>query len=461
MSLWYESLGLCLDDYGEDTKERTKCIFAHLSMDVPRSWWEHALQTGNVPASYVHILQDLHEELLKTFKSTEDIGFGLLVALAFIDDDTDQQKPKFGTVDSECSIEQYLAKAKAKLAKRPELGLLGQVIDKQIKKRGQNMSFDKLKIDNSSKSIDKILSSIESSKGRSTGWPNCFDYNFDFNNNSCVISLKDKHSKQNFRKFDPWALAFFTEVENEMEPGVKQIVFEIKNLDKERDTSFAFSKEAFKRRVSFLALNNQEIKFEIRIEDETLQLYDNTKQLFDRPKEEIIHENLHEPIDDDKIGRLEKDFQTWLFGQGKSVSSEVTNERLAVLGADFFNLKRKGLKIYREFTTGVFREKIARANRILPTDYIDIITFNKNNNLSVIELKLNDSKLDVISQILDYALFFRCYRDQLLPLLEKHFSLNKIRNDNIICYVANNYFHPRLKEIIHFYSTKEKATALS
>jgi len=146
MSLWYESLGLCLNDCGEDAGERARCILAHLSMDVPRSWWEHTLQTGSVPKSYANILHDLHEELSKTVEFSEGIGFGLLVALAFADDDTDQQKPRFGTVYWECSAEQYLVKAKEILAKRPELGRLGQAIEKRKKFLNQTHSErDKVK----------------------------------------------------------------------------------------------------------------------------------------------------------------------------------------------------------------------------------------------------------------------------------------------------------------------------
>jgi len=131
MSLWYQSLSLCLDDCGEDAWKRARCILVHLSMGVPRSWWEHALQTGNVTKSYTNILQDLHEELVKTEEFTEDIGFGLLVALAFADNDKDERLPRFGTVNSKCSVEQYVSKAKEILAKRPELGRLGQAIEKR------------------------------------------------------------------------------------------------------------------------------------------------------------------------------------------------------------------------------------------------------------------------------------------------------------------------------------------
>jgi len=69
--------------------------------------------------------------LVKTEEFTEDIGFGLLVALAFADNDKDERLPRFGTVNSKCSVEQYVSKAKEILAKRPELGRLGQAIEKR------------------------------------------------------------------------------------------------------------------------------------------------------------------------------------------------------------------------------------------------------------------------------------------------------------------------------------------
>ena len=48
MSLWYDSLGMALYDCGDNASEKAKYILAYLSMPVPRSWWEKALQTGDV-----------------------------------------------------------------------------------------------------------------------------------------------------------------------------------------------------------------------------------------------------------------------------------------------------------------------------------------------------------------------------------------------------------------------------
>jgi len=65
MSLWYESLGLSLYDCGENLEQRARCILEHLSMDVPRSWWERALEEKTVTESHVDLLHDLYKELRK------------------------------------------------------------------------------------------------------------------------------------------------------------------------------------------------------------------------------------------------------------------------------------------------------------------------------------------------------------------------------------------------------------
>ena len=99
-------------------------------MDVPRSWWERALETNSVPSSYAIILHDLRNELLGVPGLPEKIDFSLLVALAFADDDNDKGESKFGYDDSPYSLEEYLDKAKEILIARPELEQLGRLIHK-------------------------------------------------------------------------------------------------------------------------------------------------------------------------------------------------------------------------------------------------------------------------------------------------------------------------------------------
>ena len=73
-------------------------------------------------------------------------------------------------------------------------------------------------------------------------------------------------------------------------------------------------------------------------------------------------------------------------------------------------------------------------------------------------MKVDDSSLEVISQLLDYALFFRTYKSQLLPFLKSHFKDDypKVEKPRIACYVVNNRFHPRFNKLMKYYETKGK-----
>ncbi len=125
MSLWLESLYLCLYDYSEDLEERAKCILEHFSMNVPRSWWEKALDTGEISDAYINILINARNELFKIIKSPESINLGFLIALAF----TEQPEGNRETRDK--SVEDYLASAKEILANQKGLRELAEKINKK------------------------------------------------------------------------------------------------------------------------------------------------------------------------------------------------------------------------------------------------------------------------------------------------------------------------------------------
>ncbi len=130
MSLWYESLSFALYDCGDNPVTKAKCILAYLSMPVPRSWWEQALQTGDV-RNWAPLLCDLRMELSKSLDLHEELSPDLLVALAFIDDDEPQNSSsRFGDDDSKHTPDEYIANAKKVLTKRPELAQLGILIEK-------------------------------------------------------------------------------------------------------------------------------------------------------------------------------------------------------------------------------------------------------------------------------------------------------------------------------------------
>jgi hypothetical protein len=133
MSLWLQSLDTCLYGCGEDLEGRAKCILAHLSMNVPRSWWEQALNTGKITGDYITLLRDLRNELLDIIKLPERTELGLLVALAFADEYVENEEAKYGTFDSQYSVEEYLTEAKKILTKRKDLQILAEKINKKAK----------------------------------------------------------------------------------------------------------------------------------------------------------------------------------------------------------------------------------------------------------------------------------------------------------------------------------------
>ncbi len=129
MSLWLQSLTFSLNQSKNDFELKAKCILSHLSMDIPRSWWEQALVENNVRNSHAKLIHDLRNELLTTSES-EPIGkidTGLLIALAYID--KQGEFPKFGSSDSPYSVEEYLANAKKNFESRPELKKIANLID--------------------------------------------------------------------------------------------------------------------------------------------------------------------------------------------------------------------------------------------------------------------------------------------------------------------------------------------
>lgn len=113
-----------------------------------------------------------------------------------------------------------------------------------------------------------------------------------------------------------------------------------------------------------------------------------------------------------------------------------------------------------KFPTGAFLNTKSKETRILPTEFIDLVTQNKHGELSIVELKLNDSQLEVMSQLLDYSLFFACYHDKLAGLIQEKLG-GSSKKKKICCYVANNYFHPKFDSICRLYSPRNNKIPFS
>ncbi len=292
----------------------------------------------------------------------------------------------------------------------------------------------------------KTIPEIEKDKGKSKGWPKNFEYLYDSDTATLRLelnSLNDIRKKNDLRKIDSWALAAREFLSNEL--NLKVDVLEVCiNCTTEINTEI----EALKRRLSFLR-NNNDLNLVLIVNGSYVQLY-TISELFIRPSNEIIRKDYEKRKSDPYHDKLEKDLQSFLFGNKKEIE-DYTNERLAIFGEDFFDLKGKRIKIWREFPTGAFNNKINSDNRILATEYIDIVTLNKWKELSIIELKINDVKLEVISQSLNYALFIAAYWKQ----LKENFFADGVgyKKDSLdfICYIVSNKFHDRFYKICKYY----------
>lgn len=298
--------------------------------------------------------------------------------------------------------------------------------------------------------LRELNKEINSHTGGGGKWPSSFDYKIEADR--ITLQTNKRIEKSGYRCLDSWGIALFHEIKTRGKLAIKEILFII-NGDEE---AWSPNDEAFKRRVSYLQINNQDIVFKVMHNNSVVNLY-SQKELFERPSTEIIRDFLNSRGDDDQGHLLEKSFQAFLFGKGLGTETR-TNDRLAILGKDFFQLKKKQYGVLREFPTGAFLDNISRRDQLTPTEFVDIVTLNRLGYLSVIELKLDDPKLEVMSQILDYALYFACYSDKILKVLNKKPSLNmKPLKDKIMCYVVNNRFHARFDDIFQYYSTKEKS----
>jgi len=262
----------------------------------------------------------------------------------------------------------------------------------------------------------------------------------------CVTG--EKENSDVWKMADPWGFAVWHEIHNRL-GGIKLgLRFEMPEPS-ERDLP---KYEAFKRRLSYLAeVNESCITVVLSKCGDTVRLY-RTQELANRPVNEVVREDFGRRSDTDKPGRLEKDFQTYLFGKGQDNVGKRTNERLALFGDDFSRIGviRPRIHVEREFPTGAFDRVLSKATQLLPTEYIDLVTINKHKEIAIIELKFDDNSLEVVAQLLNYALFFFSYKEKLTPLIDKRLGCS-CRDYRIKAYLVSNVFHPRFVDVWRYY----------
>lgn len=299
------------------------------------------------------------------------------------------------------------------------------------------------------KSDRRINEEVDAGRGKSSGWPKCLEYTLD--NGTATVVLSRKGVKDNSRVMDSWGLAFFDHCRKESDVHPTELIFEVSGKVPCKELPKV---EALKRRLSYLNWGDK-VKTKLIVGGNDLPLY-SRRELLNRPPVEVVRTDFAKRMANDEPGRLEKDFQAYLFGKGKRDDSR-TNERLAILGEDFRDLNRKNYSFVmeREFPTGVFKGEKSEPARILPTGFIDVVSFNKWRELALIELKVNDSSLPVISQSMDYALFFASYQKQLWDLLKKKLNWTP-KSKKFVLYIASNCFHRQFDCVAKYYTPEDK-----
>jgi|ERR1035437_21393 hypothetical protein len=271
-------------------------------------------------------------------------------------------------------------------------------------------------------------------------WPSGYDYSYNEITKILEISL-NTHTKKLLKGIDVWALALSTYLEK-----CNDIVQEIRIVL--HFTKHTPEVESLLRRVSFLVINNR-LNISIWLNGNRINLYP-ISALLKQKSNELLRSDVSDRDSKDKSTGLEKLLQNYLFDTG----DKRTNERLAIFGEDFIGIKKKKLGSIREFPTGVFNLNISKNDRILPTEFVDFVTINKYGQLALIELKINDTQLEVISQALNYFLFFARYYGKLKPLLEARLNV-KLKKRIFKGYVVNNKLHPKFEDVKKYYRVKD------
>lgn len=268
-----------------------------------------------------------------------------------------------------------------------------------------------------------------------------------------------KKGKSALRDIDPWLMAYIAD-QQRLDPALRLGRIEI-------ELSFApnpLDLEALRRRLSFLALNNR-WGLRLSVDGADTTVYESWKELLSRPATEVVRPEFGHRNDnkvstggsknEKKSAMIEKYLQTWLAGE----ESKGTNERLSIFGSDFYLKAGTAPQVIREYPTGVFDGKVSAKTRLLQKHWVDLLTVNRHGELAVIELKVNDPKLDVLAQGLDYGLYFSCYLDRLAESLTAKLKVPIKPKHAIACYIANNNFHPLFRQAAAYYAAPKTSPA--
>ena len=302
--------------------------------------------------------------------------------------------------------------------------------------------------------IESLNQQVHNRKGKD-GWPADLTFKASEGDNIVEVTIRDAGSAKDgvWKRIDPWGFAFFHKVEEITKNALTKKPLRLTFSLRSPETPLAKCQyEALKRRVSYLAEANH-LQIALLKGDADDKLY-SIEELSNRPGTEKVYPDFQDKGVDDNARGLEKDFQKYLAGWGgapKKSDFRLTNERLALFGDDFVRINKVKSGVVREFPTGAFKDEVKKSNTLLSTEFVDLVTINRKRQLAVIEIKFDDANLEVISQVLNYALFFHSYRTQLTPLLDQKLGC-ATAGRKLVTYLVSNIFHNKFESVWPYYT---------
>lgn len=105
-----------------------------------------------------------------------------------------------------------------------------------------------------------------------------------------------------------------------------------------------------------------------------------------------------------------------------------------------FKVDRAGI---RQFPANFFNRSVKKSNRKGEKFWIDILTVNKSNQLSVIELKAGHNvPLDLFIQAIDYGIFVHLFKEHIADY--KFINNRNILVNKVAVYLVAERFHPAI-----------------
>jgi len=126
----------------------------------------------------------------------------------------------------------------------------------------------------------------------------------------------------------------------------------------------------------------------------------------------------------------------------EAILEQRLSEDMSLLSEAEFSKSNKSIT---QFPANIFKEKISEENRATKKFWIDILTVNKFNQLSVIELKAGSNcPLDILIQAIDYGIYCHLFKEHLTKSFFKNCNTEEMVTNKIAIYCVAEQFHPSL-----------------